>query len=153
TGQAAAASPVRTALDEPLAVVSMACRLPGGINGPEGLWQLLSEGRDAVGALPLQRWGVSELYDPDPRAAGRTTAPEGAFLPGSEAFAPVSWGTPARGATGMDPQQRLLLETAGEALEGAGIVPATLAGSDTGVYVGMFGSGYLADARLDERDG
>ncbi|GGJ30276.1 hypothetical protein GCM10010121_047020 [Streptomyces brasiliensis] len=139
--------------DEPIAVVAMACRLPGGVNDPEGLWRLIAEARDAVGPFPAGRWDVESLYDPDPDAPGKSYAREGGFLDDIESFDPGFFGITPKEAAAMDPQQRLLLETAWEALERAGIVPARLAGSTTGVYVGMFGSDYLAGSRLDQLDG
>ncbi|WRZ88279.1 SDR family NAD(P)-dependent oxidoreductase [Streptomyces sp. NBC_01007] len=139
--------------DEPLALVAMACRLPGGVNDPESLWQLVAEGRDAVGPFPADRWDVESLHDPDPEALGKSYAKEGGFLDDLESFDAGFFGITAKEAAAMDPQQRMLLETAWEALERAGIVPAELAGSTTGVYVGMFGSDYLAGSRLDELDG
>ncbi|MEU7055958.1 SDR family NAD(P)-dependent oxidoreductase [Streptomyces sp. NPDC046197] len=150
------ARPARTTAvpcDEPVAVVSMACRLPGSVSDPEGLWQLLAERRDAVGPFPAGRWDVESLYDPDPDAPGKSYAREGGFLDDIESFDAGFFGITPKEAAAMDPQQRLLLETAWEALEGAGIVPAGLAGSTTGVYVGMFGSEYLAGSRLDQLDG
>ncbi|MET9902384.1 SDR family NAD(P)-dependent oxidoreductase [Streptomyces sp. NPDC006446] len=141
------------ASDEPLALVAMACRLPGGVNDPEGLWQLVAEGRDAVGPFPADRWDVESLHDPDPEALGTSYAKEGGFLDDLESFDAGFFGITAKEAAAMDPQQRMLLETAWEALERAGIVPAELAGTSTGVYVGMFGSDYLAGSRLDELDG
>ncbi|MCX5008924.1 SDR family NAD(P)-dependent oxidoreductase [Streptomyces sp. NBC_00638] len=141
------------ASDEPLALVAMACRLPGGVNDPEGLWHLVAEGRDAVGPFPADRWDVESLHDPDPEALGTSYAKEGGFLDDLESFDAGFFGITAKEAAAMDPQQRMLLETAWEALERAGIVPAELAGSSTGVYVGMFGSDYLAGSRLDELDG
>ncbi|MFJ8005376.1 SDR family NAD(P)-dependent oxidoreductase [Streptomyces fagopyri] len=139
--------------DEPLALVGMACRLPGGVHDPEGLWNLVAEGRDAVGPFPEARWDVPSLYDPDPDALGKSYAREGGFLDDLDAFDAGFFGITPKEAAAMDPQQRVLLETAWEALERAGIVPADLAGSPTGVYVGMFGSDYLAGSRLDQLDG
>ncbi|MFD9094446.1 SDR family NAD(P)-dependent oxidoreductase [Streptomyces collinus] len=139
--------------DEPIAVVAMACRLPGGVTDPDGLWRLVAEGRDAVGPFPAGRWDVESLYDPDPDALGKSYAREGGFLDDIESFDAGFFGITPKEAAAMDPQQRLLLETAWEALERAGIVPAGLAGSTTGVYVGMFGSDYLAGSRLDQLDG
>ncbi|OXY92217.1 type I polyketide synthase [Streptomyces diastatochromogenes] len=139
--------------DEPIAIVAMACRLPGGVSDPDGLWRLVAEGRDAVGPFPAGRWDVDALYDPDPDALGKSYAREGGFLDDIESFDAGFFGITPKEAAAMDPQQRLLLETAWEALERAGIVPARLAGSTTGVYVGMFGSDYLAGSRLDQLDG
>ncbi|MFD8733323.1 SDR family NAD(P)-dependent oxidoreductase [Streptomyces sp. NPDC059618] len=139
--------------EEPLALVAMACRLPGGVNDPEGLWDLLAEGRDAVGPFPADRWDVEALHDPDPEAPGKSYAKEGGFLDDLESFDAGFFGITPKEADAMDPQQRLLLEIAWEALERAGIVPAELAGTATGVYVGMFGSDYLAGSRLDDLDG
>ncbi|MFG2361747.1 SDR family NAD(P)-dependent oxidoreductase [Streptomyces mirabilis] len=143
------------ASDEPVALVAMACRLPGGVSDPEGLWNLVAEGRDAVGPFPAERWDVAALYDPDPDAVGKSYAREGGFLNDDDlaSFDAGFFGITPKEAAAMDPQQRLLMETAWEALERAGIVPAELAGSITGVYVGMFGSDYLAGSRLDQLDG
>ncbi|WCD94517.1 SDR family NAD(P)-dependent oxidoreductase [Streptomyces sp. HUAS 31] len=157
---ATAGSPSRKAVqatvassDEPVALVAMACRLPGGVDDPEGLWRLVAEGRDAVGPFPAARWDVESLYDPDPDALGKSYAREGGFLDDIESFDAGFFGITPKEAAAMDPQQRLLLETAWESLERAGIVPADLAGSTTGVYVGMFGSDYLSGTRLDQLDG
>ncbi|MFI1363721.1 SDR family NAD(P)-dependent oxidoreductase [Streptomyces griseochromogenes] len=146
--------PARTAAtDEPIAVVGMACRLPGGVGDPDDLWRLVADGRDAVGPFPAARWDVDALYDPDPDALGKSYAREGGFLDDIESFDAGFFGITPKEAAAMDPQQRLLLETSWEALEGAGIVPGGLAGSTTGVYVGMFGSDYLSGSRLDQLDG
>lgn len=146
-------SPSTSGPDEPLALVAMACRLPGGVSDPESLWRLVAEGRDAVGPFPADRWDVESLHDPDPEALGKSYAREGGFLDDLDTFDAGFFGITAKEAAAMDPQQRMLLETAWEALERAGIVPAELAGTTTGVYVGMFGSDYLAGSRLDELDG
>ncbi|MFJ4923842.1 SDR family NAD(P)-dependent oxidoreductase [Streptomyces sp. NPDC088725] len=141
------------AADEPIAIVSMACRLPGGVTSPEDLWQLVMDGRDAVGPFPADRWDVEALYDPDPEATGTSYAREGGFLSDIGSFDAGFFGIAPKEAAAMDPQQRLLLETTWEALERAGIVPADLAGSTTGVYLGLFDSGYHNEAGLDRMDG
>ncbi|MGW4460556.1 type I polyketide synthase, partial [Streptomyces albidoflavus] len=141
------------AVDEPIAVVSMACRLPGGIDTPEAFWQLLAEGGDAVGGLP-ERWQGLDLYDPDPEAVGKSYTREGGFLADIEGFDAGFFGVSPREAVSMDPQQRLILEASWEALERAGIRPDALDGTDTGVYLGTMSSDYGHQGHdLDALDG
>jgi thioester reductase-like protein len=119
---------------EPIAVVAMACRFPGG-DGPEAFWQLLRDGREAITEVPPERWRLADYYDPNPHALGRTHSRHGGFLPGVFEFDPERFGISQTEAEAMDPQQRLLLEVAAEAFERAG--DATLEGSNTGVFVGI----------------
>ena len=139
-----AAMPGRTAGDEPIAIVAMACRAPGGVVDPEGYWALLDEGRDAIGPFPA-RWNVAALYDPDPEAVGKTYARDGGFLAEVEQFDASFFGISPREAVEMDPQQRLVLEVAWEALERAGVRPVEAADRLTGVYIGSIGSDYGSD--------
>ena len=145
-------APASPDVDEPIAVVSMACRLPGGIETPEQFWELLREGQDAIEPFPPDRWDAGALYDPDPDAPGKTTCTRGGFLRGLDRFDAAFFGIAPREAMAMDPQQRLFLELGWEALERAGIVPATLRGGRAGVYVGWIGSDY-GTADLTTLDG
>lgn len=127
---------------EPIAIVGVGLRMPGGIVDLRSLWQFLSEGREAVGPLPASRWNVDEFYDPDPEAKGRSYVREGSFLDQIDQFDPAFFGISPREAKNIDPQHRLLLEAAWQALEHAGIVPGALRDSLTGVFVGLCPSDY-----------
>ena len=145
--------PMGTTPVTPVAVIGMACRLPGGIDSPEQLWEALLRGDDLVTEIPPDRWDADEYYDPEPGVPGRSVSKWGSFLDDVAGFDSEFFGINEREATAIDPQHRLLLETSWEAVEHAGLSPARLAGSRTGVYVGLTHDDYIlvaADAHALE---
>jgi acyl transferase domain-containing protein len=141
---------------EPIAVIGLGCRFPGGANSPEAFWQMLRDGVDAVREVPAERWDIDAYYDPDPDAPGMMSTRWAGFIDGIDQFDPHLFNISPREANTMDPQQRLLLEVAWEALEHAGQAPDKLSGSATGVFMGITGSDYaqmqMADGGVNEID-
>jgi len=123
-------------LNEPIAIVGMACRFPGGANTPEDFWQLLQQGKEAIDLIPETRWSLDDYYDPNPDTPNKTPVRHGAFIDDIDLFDAKFFNISPREAENMDPQQRLLLEVVWESLENAGINPKELAETDTSVFIG-----------------
>ncbi|NKY31138.1 hybrid fatty acyl-AMP ligase/type I polyketide synthase [Nocardia gamkensis] len=139
--------------DDAIAIIAMACRFPGGADDPESLWRLLDEGRDGLSEVPPGRWSVDGLYDPDPAAEGKAYTFRGGYLTQVDEFDAAFFGIGPREAAVMDPQQRLMLELSWEAIERSGRDPKRLQGSMTGVYFGVYSTGYLADPAPQQLNG
>ncbi|MEM7344954.1 MAG: beta-ketoacyl synthase N-terminal-like domain-containing protein, partial [Chloroflexota bacterium] len=138
-------------VNEPIAIIGMGCRLPGGVQTPDEFWQLLVNGVETVTDIPTDRWDVSAYYDPTPDTPGKMYTRQGAFLKQVDQFDPQFFGISPREAVGMDPQQRLLLEVSWEALEQAGQAPERLQRTPTGVFIGL-GSDDYAHLNLNQTE-
>ncbi len=137
---------------EPLAIIGIACRLPGGVDKPEKLWTVLHEGVCTTSEIPADRWDIDAYYSPDRSLPGKMATRSGSFINDIVHFDPQFFGVARREANALDPQQRLLLEVSWEAFENAGIQPEKLAGSQTGVFLGLCGVDYsLLTAKRKER--
>lgn len=128
---------------EPIAILGVGCRFPGGANSPEQFWQLLKDGVDAISEVPKDRWDIASFYDPDPNAPGKMYTREGGFIRDVDRFDAAFFRISPREAIALDPQQRLLLETSWEALESAALSPAGIYNSNTGVFIGISSNEYL----------
>src|SRR5687767_7657619 len=127
---------------EPIAIIGVGCRFPGGATTPDAFWQLLASGQEAIGEIPSERWDWRDYYDPDPSTPDKMYTRWGGFLGDLAGFDNQFFGIAPGEALRMDPQQRLLLEVAWEALENAGQSVDRLARSRTGIYIGIMDSGY-----------
>ncbi|MCP4702829.1 MAG: SDR family NAD(P)-dependent oxidoreductase [Gammaproteobacteria bacterium] len=127
---------------EPIAIIGIGCRFPGGANSPEDFWELLVNGIDAISEVPADRWNLKHFYDPDPQKPGSTYTRWGGFVENIDRFDPRFFGISPREAMCIDPQQRMLLEIAWEALEDGGQAPENLAGTNTGVFIGISSDDY-----------
>ncbi|WP_037409738.1 MULTISPECIES: beta-ketoacyl synthase N-terminal-like domain-containing protein, partial [unclassified Serratia (in: enterobacteria)] len=140
-------------LSEPIAIVGMGCRYPGGVLNTRDFWQLVNDGVDVINEVPEERWDIDALYDSDPAALGKITSRNGGFLSDIDQFDANFFGISPREAMNLDPQQRLLLETSWEALEDAGIPPHQIFESNTGVFFGLMPSEYAADTAVENFNG
>ena len=141
--------------DEPIAIVGMGARFPGGVVDSKSFWEMLSNGVDGVTEIPKERWDVDAYYDSDPEAQGKMYAKMGGFLKDVDQFDPEFFGISPNEAKALDPQQRLLLEVSWEALENAGESPEKIFGSHTGVFVGISNVDYtrLLEIRMTRAAG
>ncbi|WP_051023031.1 hybrid fatty acyl-AMP ligase/type I polyketide synthase [Nocardia pneumoniae] len=139
--------------DDAIAILSMSCRFPGGADSPEALWRLLDGNGDALTEVPAGRWDIDGLYDPDTSAPGKAYTFRGGYVDGIDRFDAAFFGIGPREAAVMDPQQRMMLQLSWEAIERSGRDPRTLHGSATGVYLGVYSTGYLADPAPEQLNG